>query len=273
MADLDLLLVALAAIYLSECVIWHRQGRCVLVGRSPFCRGSIEPTVTATGGGGLSFLAILPTSGHFAPAGTRTDTAAVSALVAQWNRALPLLQSACATLLTTILGGAVLLWATELWDALAVYWVVAVAMAWAAVLGVAVRTACMLNGGSLRASLSTCGMMFLSPITAVRAADRLGSQLLAPYHPIVVASIVCQPDEFGSLARRCVLSADADPASRRECEELLAVLAPSVLSDIPQREDGATAYCPRCWAQFHAAADLCPDCAVTIRTFALRDGH
>jgi hypothetical protein len=111
-------------------------------------------------------------------------------------------------------------------------------------------------------------MTLLSPISAVRIVDVLARHLLAAWHPVAVASVLCGRDDYLALARAACFSMAEDGCARlvaflREAGDWEAVQA------APEAEDGCAAYCPACHAQFGERASQCPDCHVPVRRHPL----
>ena len=119
--------------------------------------------------------------------------------------------------------------------------------------------------------------------TVFHCVDAISSGLLARFHPLVVAHLVCGPEEFdrhGALWVRALKF--AKPAHdentlwfRTESERLLKEFLQSTGRSIerylvpPGRLDPASAsYCPRCQAQFGFTDGLCPDCEVPVLPFS-----
>ena len=118
------------------------------------------------------------------------------------------------------------------------------------------------------ASRPAVTMTLLSPISAVRIVDVLARHLLADWHPVAVASVLCAREDYVALARAaCFSTADDDRAPLaaflREAGDWEAVQA------APEVEDGCAAYCPACHAQFVERASQCPDCHVPVRRHQL----
>lgn len=123
-------------------------------------------------------------------------------------------------------------------------------------------------------------VMLLSPPAAVRAHDALARDLLAGFHPLAAAAVLCPPGPFVDLARRALLDARRPPreedsgderAARawygerlRDSLERLVRGTGARLEDVlapPARRDAqARSYCPRCHCQYLAPSGECPDC-------------
>lgn len=111
----------------------------------------------------------------------------------------------------------------------------------------------------------------LSPISAVRILDVLVRRALAEWHPLAVAHVLCRRDEYLGVARAACFSTVGGPAAPvvaflRAAGDWETVQAP------PGVEDGCTAFCPACHAQFGDGAEECPDCLVPLRLHARGGG-
>lgn len=132
------------------------------------------------------------------------------------------------------------------------------------------------EAGSARFQLVV--MMMLLPPMALRASDMLSRQLLAAYHPLVVGRLLLAPHRLQEFASEVVRELEYRPASetpppaaaiscswRHELvgavREWLAAEEVDVIRAPNERQDGATAYCPRCLEQFERADAVCNDCA------------
>ena len=112
--------------------------------------------------------------------------------------------------------------------------------------------------------------ILLSPINAIRAADSLARDLLAGFHPVAAAQVVCRRVEFEAFAgeqlRAIKFSHSGDgwyaDQVQHSLEALLekAGLEPTRLLQAPQREDNCVSYCPRCLAQYTKTREDCSDC-------------
>jgi hypothetical protein len=157
---------------------------------------------------------------------------------------------------------------------LAVSWLVTVVCFW-----VAHRR---IFPGPNRERLQRIAMMLLVPTGAMRAPATLSRNLLANFHPLAVALVLCSAETFRTLAQRSLLSVNqlahapaptggnsgdaiavwfysrlahhlADVVSRRSLE-------PNELLQAPQPDPDALSYCPRCHAQFVVSSGACREC-------------
>jgi hypothetical protein len=125
----------------------------------------------------------------------------------------------------------------------------------------------------------------LSPVSASRAVDAYGRDLVADLHPLAVASAVCSDAEFREVARRVLsdlttpiqpmpeLSAGAAETEARfrgqllrEVERLVGRHGDSrtaVAESGPPHGD-ARALCPRCGTRYTTIASACSECGVAL---------
>ena len=114
-------------------------------------------------------------------------------------------------------------------------------------------------------------LMVLSPLGAIRAADRLTRKALHGVSGMLVMSVIAPRQEFCRFAR-LVYFDEATPrqlAVQREVDEILqseglhaALVAP------PVRDPGMTGFCRRCHSQVMRDSGDCPDCVtVSITPF------
>jgi hypothetical protein len=135
----------------------------------------------------------------------------------------------------------------------------------------------------------------LSPASALRALDALSRPLLENFHPLAVAASLLPEHPLRTFARRILLDLRhpalptvPNPAAEVVATEvysrrtlLLAVedvlersgLSPDELGGAPASlDDSCRSYCPRCDAQFTAAAGQCADCGgLTLVELQKRD--
>ena len=110
----------------------------------------------------------------------------------------------------------------------------------------------------------------LSPIYAIRAEDAVARDLLAGFHPVAVAGVMCSKQDLEAFAGEQLRT---DKFSSRGTgwygEQLQLVLARLLekkgvdvkrLLAAPEREEGCVLYCPRCRAQYTKAREGCADC-------------
>jgi hypothetical protein len=113
-------------------------------------------------------------------------------------------------------------------------------------------------------------LMALSPLGAIRAADRLSRNALADLSAMRVASVIASQDEFCRLARLVYFDIDARHDARQEIDRILeAERWAGIFVAPPAAESGMKGFCPRCHTQLLRDAGECPDCVgVLIRSFA-----
>jgi len=130
---------------------------------------------------------------------------------------------------------------------------------------------------------TNCLIVLLSPASAIRAVDLLARPLLERFHPLATARVLCNETAFIGLARGFLrelcypalpLCPRPDPAARaaESYARELALgslknflrrnsLEPDELLRPPAPQDPTChSFCPRCGAQFTAAAGSCQDC-------------
>lgn len=125
-------------------------------------------------------------------------------------------------------------------------------------------------------------IVLLSPASSIRALDLLSRPLLENFHPLATAQVFCKETAFAGLAQACLrelrypalpLCPRPEPAAQaaesyaralvlKSLETFLKrnSLQPETLLRPPPQEPGCRSFCPRCQAQFTAAAGSCPDC-------------
>lgn len=126
-------------------------------------------------------------------------------------------------------------------------------------------------------------LVLLSPVSAMRACDLLSRGLLENFHPLAVARVFCDKEQFRTFARATLseiryparpLWPSTDPAAAETeqewrlrvqgaVEKLLkqAGVEPDELIQAPAPADeNCRAYCPRCLAQFTTGTGVCDDC-------------
>ncbi|MCP3980536.1 MAG: hypothetical protein GY716_14635 [bacterium] len=122
-----------------------------------------------------------------------------------------------------------------------------------------------------RVGVSITLLMF-APATA-RFLEILSCNLLAGMHPLAVASVVLEEEEFARFARGHILAIrQVQPQDRvqrwfreRLLESIDGLLSRTGLSasrilEAPPREPDAVSYCPRCHAQYRDGPERCADC-------------
>ncbi len=130
---------------------------------------------------------------------------------------------------------------------------------------------------------SQCLMVLLYSPAAMRASDALSRPLLENFHPLTVASVLCDGKNFHALARQLLrdLRFPALPLATDDQPQLAAIekttraltlaaaealvkksgINPDDLMRAPQPLDATCrACCPRCHAQFTAVEATCSDC-------------
>ncbi|MGH9314057.1 MAG: hypothetical protein ACRD1S_12785 [Vicinamibacterales bacterium] len=103
-------------------------------------------------------------------------------------------------------------------------------------------------------------LMGVSPLGAIRAVDYLSHRALAGTDPIIAAIALCPRDEAVRLARWLYFVPDHRDAGLRQFLES-SDLWDEVVAPPHAGETGATAFCPRCHAQYVRADGTCSDCS------------
>jgi hypothetical protein len=111
----------------------------------------------------------------------------------------------------------------------------------------------------------------LSPIYAVRAADALARDLVAGFHPVAVAGILCSQKDFAAFAGEQLRANKFGQtgASWYRDQLQLALIRMIQKNGIdsrrllapPEQDANCVVYCPRCLAQYTASRAACADCA------------
>lgn len=107
-------------------------------------------------------------------------------------------------------------------------------------------------------------LIALVPTHTARARDTLGRKLLENFHPLAVAQFSLSEAGFQRFACKALREAahplpdQAQPANLPALQEFLTLHGVTITP--PVQSSDATQYCPRCHAQFGAAASTCDDC-------------
>jgi hypothetical protein len=119
----------------------------------------------------------------------------------------------------------------------------------------------------------TVAIAFL-PQHAMRAADHVCSASPSQAHPLAALDSIEEPSRIAlvrpfwkAIHHGQIQSA---PLQRRALEIFLNAqgIDVSQLDEVPEKQSGSAAYCPRCLAQFREAAALCQDCGgLTLKPF------
>jgi hypothetical protein len=113
----------------------------------------------------------------------------------------------------------------------------------------------------------------LSPINAIRAMDALARDLMAGFHPVAVAAVVCSQQELeifaGEQLRANQFGASGTGWYTQQLQLALTNMllkkgvAATQLLSAPQRDESCVQYCPRCRAQYTKMRESCADCGYT----------
>ena len=123
----------------------------------------------------------------------------------------------------------------------------------------------------------------LSPVSASRAVDTLGRELVADLHPLAVAKVVCAEEEFETLAGGVLrdlkhpvrplpdlppVATETEAVFRKTLAEKLERLAGPRRRIDRQAAAGtrgeAEARCPRCGERYATGVAVCADCGVPL---------
>lgn len=110
----------------------------------------------------------------------------------------------------------------------------------------------------------------LSPIYAIRAEDAVARDLLAGFHPVAVAGVMCSKKDLEAFAGEQLRAnkfssrgtgwyGDQLQLALTRMLEKKGIDARRLLA-APEREAGCVLYCPQCRAQYTKAREGCADC-------------
>lgn len=228
MSDSDVLFLILAAIYLSECILWvPREAAAFLApfgrrahlrrpsftlgwsGTGPLLRNPLPPlgfaALCAFGSGG----ARAATAPAAAAPGSRLDAEAVAARVEEYRSRSGALRVLCNLLFLSMF---VLAPALVRWQGLGRWWMpllAALVLLMAATLFAYRRAHGALYPGQSAERRKRIAALLFSPPAVARAHDALARDLLAPFHPLAAAAALSPREEFLDLARRALVDARA----------------------------------------------------------------
>jgi hypothetical protein len=110
----------------------------------------------------------------------------------------------------------------------------------------------------------------LSPIYAIRAEDAVARDLLAGFHPVAVAGVMCSQKDLEAFAgEQLRISKFSSRGASWYGEQLQLALTGMLekkgvdvkrLLAAPDRQAGCVLYCPRCRAQYMKEREGCADC-------------
>ena len=262
------------------------RDRDVLIDGKPFVRAASAP-LAAHLAGLLRDLRGLPEperAGRIEPEIERTfDADAVRGHLERFEHEVRALRWLCVALLVEMFGVVpVVLWARGLiatWP-----WLLSATLAMSTVVAWRywVAHARLIPAGGPDRSSAIVAMILCPPLAA-RAVALVSRDLFATHHPLAVASVLCEPDEYRRLAAGLLLDArfpirpvcPADAAAEaREAEEwfrgrmrqaierFVARTAGPETTLLPplEAQHGALSYCPRCRSQFQVIGGSCADC-------------
>jgi hypothetical protein len=265
-------LVVLWCVYLSDSVWWIRQDTVVLSGsRVGQFTARAGPSLEIRDGRGFALTSLFPPftysfecafylgdeSTRSSPTDAQLERLATQALVL----AAPLRRLGEGLWIYLFVGAPIVI-ATF---GLARTWLVLVVilLLWLVAIVVMFRRAWrQLYAGKASAWKSDAVLMVLSPLGAIRAADKLTRAALAASNPLQAASLVAAPEEFCRLARLMYFDQAAPlPAIKEDVDRILQKRRIRALFDAaPAPEPGMTGFCPRCHTQVMRSSGNCPDC-------------
>lgn len=276
------LLVVLWALRWFEFVVRRPPGGVVLTG--PGTRGCVvraRPPAASTDPGDIVLALSLRTSGVFLTGDARGDRLSVEeveATLAAYHREAVILHRAEAAL------------AIQLFLVLPAVWItIGIGYSWPYLLlgTLALQTwtvaafhttyGRVLGAGAGDRWMATVPLI-LAPPAATVAHVTLTKKLFRENHPVAVAAVLCDDDEFDTIARAYLrramfpLAGDAlekdaaeTPGARRDdLRRIIAERLGTDASHLPapgRRSETARAYCPRCLAEFSERGGNCPDCS------------
>lgn len=120
--------------------------------------------------------------------------------------------------------------------------------------------------GRFKAVFSTV----LSPIYAVRAGDAVARDLLAGFHPVAVAGVMCSKKDLEAFAGEQLRISKFSTRGASWFGDQLELALTRMLEKkgidmkrllaAPEKEEGCVLYCPRCRAQYTKSREGCADC-------------
>ena len=302
MTDADILLLVLVILYLLECVAWIPSASSAITrGFDGWGRLVSNDRLLGNEKGGLLLLNPLPPLGEvFLCPSTAPDTALNLSLdrtvlirrLQNCDKRSSTLRLLCSCLFVCIFVICPL--ATRVPGAIVVLWpTIFVCLVLMAAIAVVYRNTYRFLYPQERGSHHLILIATFPPAT-IRAYETLSRNLCAAFHPLVVTSVLCTPDEFHKYARKTLqefrfsISAmrstgDAVPNEIledrwRKLQRALEQFCVNAGFDLQSldtapmpAEASCRSYCPRCLAQFTVLEGKCADCgSVDLRP--LRQG-
>lgn len=193
---------------------------------------------------------------------------AESASLTRWLRGL-------ATVISMLCFGLLPVVYRWLGDSLEILW--AAGLLWVTMVCQAVvfwRVAARLQGVQVAHRFWKTLAMFLLPQFALRASDHILEARVLAAHPLAAWPSLKEEDRL-KLARHFWKAACHSSAASTELQQRLLrafwkqhEFDDEKLEEVPERQPGSAAYCPRCSAQFRDATMLCKDCGgVALKPF------
>jgi hypothetical protein len=100
-----------------------------------------------------------------------------------------------------------------------------------------------------------------SPMALMRSIDVIAQQLFQPFHALALATVLCPREEVAAVARQYYFPQRPEERVPSEIEAFIRKHGlKGLVTAPPPRESGSESYCPRCWTQYGAGADVCADC-------------
>ena len=257
MTDAQWLLLLVALIYVSDCVVWLRHGQAAVViplrGR-PFVR---LPSTWGNERGGLAFTTLIPARAVFVCGGEsfQLPKERVPSIL-RANRVLH--------------GLAVVVFVALFVIAPALSWrfgfaqigliVIAAFLVMNAIVSIAFFRAHRKIDPNDRSHRWVHAMVMLAATpSAIRAADQATRHALRELDPLAAAAHVAGADDLA--VRRMLRELAHPPAPRYEAAKRAGL---KHVEEPPPRTAGATSYCPRCLAQYGGERTECADCALGL---------
>jgi hypothetical protein len=265
------LVIALWAIYVSECFVRWRPGDWVFRETASGVLASDAPDVTFVGGRfAFARMPLLPWSAAHVCHGEDLDGRGVCVRLEAADAEARWVKLSSAVLFGVLLIAVpALVVADRLLPVL--YWSLgAVAVAWAATFGTFLTAYRRLVGAG--PPIETWLVLLLSPVDLVRAPAVLSLRLIESAHPVAAADALCGDAEFLRVAR--VWQFDA-PGLRQAIQQAAAArgLKDALAAPPPIPEPGVSRFCPRCSATFRDPATRCADCGCALELLNRTTSH
>jgi hypothetical protein len=269
MSDAQSLLVILALIYLSDCLIWLRRDAVAVV--VPFGGRAIVRRPSSWAGndrGGLAFTTLFPARAVFV-----CDAAGDSFRWRDLDARAKEVQAKTGALrlLSWILFGQLFVVAPTLawrfgFAQIGMILIAAFAIANAVMAFVFFRTHSHLDRGDRWHRWTHAIVMLIATPSAVRAVDQATRHAMRAFDPIAVASRLAGDDDpvVRTMLRELAYPLPgADTAARYDAARRAGL---EHHEEPPKRSGDAESYCPRCLALYVHGTASCTDCGIALRT-------